>query len=159
MRGKRREGAPVLNIGLGELLVVGVLVLVFVGPDRLPELMRFLGKHYGRLRRASDDLRRAFQMEVDKQDADRRAEEIRRRREELLARRRLEAEAMRKGTEQDTPTEEIPGEPREPESHVAAARKVLEQVAEAGPVARQGPVVLPKPPVEEPEPVADGAKA
>ncbi len=87
-----------LNIGMAELMVIGVLVIVFVGPDELPELMRWLGRGYGKLRRASDDLRRAFQLEVDKVDAEARAEEIERRRGEMQARRearRAEIEAKR----------------------------------------------------------------
>ena len=87
-----------LNIGMAELMVIGVLVIVFVGPDDLPELMRWLGRGYGKLRRASDDLRRAFQLEVDKVDAEARAEEIERRRAEMQARRearRAEIEAKR----------------------------------------------------------------
>ena len=82
-----------ISLGISELLVVAVLVIVFVGPDRLPEMMRFVGRQYGRLRRASDELRRAFQLEVDRVDSEQRAQEIRLRREELMARRRAEREA------------------------------------------------------------------
>jgi sec-independent protein translocase protein TatB len=106
-----------ISFGITELLVIAVLVIVFVGPDRLPEMMRFVGKQYGRLRRASDELRRAFQLEVDRVDADSRAKEIRKRREELMARRRTEREAkadgpVARGDELDTtppPEDEDPG--------------------------------------------------
>ncbi len=77
-----------ISFGFVELAVIAVLVIVFVGPDRMPEMMRFVGRQYGRLRRASDELRRAFQLEVDRVDADKRATEIRKRREELLAKRK-----------------------------------------------------------------------
>ncbi len=104
-----------ISLGFTELLVIGVLVIVFVGPDRLPDLMRFVGRQYGRLRRASDELRRAFQLEVDRVDADHRAEEIRRRREDLL---------QRRGTSQEeTPTRAVARpeaplleDPQEPET-------------------------------------------
>ncbi|GEM_PF-1329931 len=106
-----------ISFGFMELLVIAVLVIVFVGPDRLPEMMRFVGKQYGRLRRASDELRRAFQIEVDRVDGDRRAQEIRKRREELMARRRAEREANADGpvardddlTPQTPPDDEDPG--------------------------------------------------
>ena len=57
-----------LNIGLWELLVIVVAGLVFVGPERLPNVMRFLGRSYAKVRHASRDLRMAFQQEVDRVD-------------------------------------------------------------------------------------------
>ena len=53
-----------LNIGLSEMLVIAILAIVFIGPDDLPEMMRFLGRQYAKLRRASDELRNAFQIET-----------------------------------------------------------------------------------------------
>lgn len=79
-----------LNIGLTELLLVAALAIVVIGPDGLPELLKGMGRLYGRVRGASTELRRTFQSEVDKVMADQRAEEIQRRREEILARRREE---------------------------------------------------------------------
>ena len=70
-----------LNIGMGELFVIGLLGLVVVGPERLPEVMRFLGRNYAKLKRATSDLRKAFQFEVDKVQTEHRAEIIRARRE------------------------------------------------------------------------------
>jgi sec-independent protein translocase protein TatB len=80
------------GLGWNELLVVGILAVVVVGPERLPEMMKFLGRQYGKLRRASDELRRAFMFEADKVDQERRLEELRKRREEA----RKRAEAIRK---------------------------------------------------------------
>jgi sec-independent protein translocase protein TatB len=76
------------NFGLTEMLLIGILVIVFVGPDDLPKMLKTLGRAYGKIRRASYELRRAFTLEVDKVEADSRADEIRRRRQELLERRR-----------------------------------------------------------------------
>jgi len=93
-----------ISFGFVELAVIAVLVIVVVGPDRMPEMMRYVGKQYGRLRRASDELRRAFQLEVDRVDADRRAVEIRTRREELLAeRKKAREEAKDQGKEPEGP--------------------------------------------------------
>ena len=55
-----------LNFGLGEIIVVGVVALVFVGPERLPEMLRYLGKMYGKLRAATYEIRREFTIEVDR---------------------------------------------------------------------------------------------
>ncbi len=76
------------GLGWQELLFVVVLALVIVGPDRLPEMLRFLGRQYGKLRRASDELRRAFMFEADKVDQEQRIAELKKRRE--AARKRAE---------------------------------------------------------------------
>jgi len=38
------------NIGLGEILFIAILVLVFIGPERLPQLMRQLGEYTAQIR-------------------------------------------------------------------------------------------------------------
>ena len=81
-----------LNFGLGEIAIILVLAIVVVGPDRLPEMLRFLGKQYGRVMRASNELRRAFMIEADREDAEKRAEALRKRREQA----RQRAEEARK---------------------------------------------------------------
>jgi TatA/E family protein of Tat protein translocase len=48
--------------GTPELLVIFVLVLVLFGPDKLPELARQLAKGMRQLRRASNDLKRQFNL-------------------------------------------------------------------------------------------------
>jgi sec-independent protein translocase protein TatB len=71
----------VFDLGFGEMLVIAVLVIVFVGPDGLPDMMRVLGRFYAQIRRASDDLRRTFNAEVARVESDRRRDELRQRRE------------------------------------------------------------------------------
>lgn len=84
---------PSLGLGFGEILVIVALVIVFVGPDRMPQLFRTMGRQYGKLVRASDELKRAFVLEADRVDADKRADDLRRRREEAK-KRAEEARAM-----------------------------------------------------------------
>jgi Tat protein translocase TatB subunit len=48
------------GIGMTELLVILVIGLIVLGPKRLPELARSLGKGLAEFRRASTDLRREF---------------------------------------------------------------------------------------------------
>ncbi|HJN73353.1 MAG TPA: twin-arginine translocase TatA/TatE family subunit [Myxococcota bacterium] len=127
------------NLGLTEMLVIFILVVVFVGPDDLPELMKFLGRAYGKIRRASNELRRAFTLEVDKVEAEGRAAEIRKRREALVARRREET-ASRKAAEESgeslepepvpkpAPESEPKSEPApETPEHTATAEEALEE--------------------------------
>ena len=80
------------GLGWNEIFFIGILAVVIVGPERLPEMMKFLGRQYGKLRRASDELRRAFLFEADKVDQEKRLEELRKRRE----RARQRADEIRK---------------------------------------------------------------
>lgn len=73
------------DIGLQEFLVIGILVLLFFPPDDLPTLFRQAGRVYAKVRGASDDLRRAFNAEVARAEADMRLDDLRQRREAALA--------------------------------------------------------------------------
>lgn len=73
-----------LNLGLGEILIFSVLALVVVGPERLPTMVRFMGRQYGKLMRASRDLRRAFYMEAERVESTERRAELKRKREEAI---------------------------------------------------------------------------
>ncbi len=48
------------GIGMTELLVIGVIALLVLGPKRLPEMARSLGRGLAEFRRASTDIRREF---------------------------------------------------------------------------------------------------
>jgi Tat protein translocase TatB subunit len=48
------------GIGMTELMVIFVIGLIVLGPKKLPELARTLGKSLAEFRRASNDLRREF---------------------------------------------------------------------------------------------------
>ena len=48
------------GIGMPELLVIFVIALIVLGPKRLPELARSLGKSLNEFRRASSEMRREF---------------------------------------------------------------------------------------------------
>ena len=50
----------VFGIGMTELMVILVIGLLVLGPKRLPELARSLGRGLAEFRRASTDMRREF---------------------------------------------------------------------------------------------------
>jgi sec-independent protein translocase protein TatB len=58
-----------LNIGLGEIVLIACLLLVVVGPERLPKLLRMAGRQYAKLRAAANELQNAFMDEGDMLDA------------------------------------------------------------------------------------------
>ena len=65
-----------LNFGFFEIIVVVVLSLVVVGPERLPIVVRYLGRQYGKLMRASQELRRAFILEAERVDAEEKQQKL-----------------------------------------------------------------------------------
>ena len=69
------------DLSLGEIGVIALLVLVFFDADQLPGLMRQAGRIYAKVRGASDELRRAFNVEVARAEAETRREQMERRRE------------------------------------------------------------------------------
>jgi len=59
----------VFGIGMPELILILALALIVLGPKRLPEIARALGKGMGEFRRATDKLKEEFrQVEDDIED-------------------------------------------------------------------------------------------
>ncbi len=52
------------SLGSEELLFILVMALVFLGPRKLPQMSRSLGKHLADFRRASEDFKRTWDREV-----------------------------------------------------------------------------------------------
>lgn len=49
------------NIGLGELLVIGLFILIFFGPKKIPDIARSLGKAVREFRKAMQDVQSEIQ--------------------------------------------------------------------------------------------------
>jgi len=52
------------NIGLGEVLFIAILVLVFIGPERLPQLMKQLGEYTAQVRGVIRNFNQEFAEEL-----------------------------------------------------------------------------------------------
>ena len=66
------------NLGFPELVTIFVVALVIFGPRKLPELGRSLGKGLSEFKRASNELKRTWEDEVDavKHEVDVQKEEL-----------------------------------------------------------------------------------
>jgi sec-independent protein translocase protein TatB len=58
------------DIGWSELLVIGVVAIIVVGPKELPRLMRTFGHYAGKLRRAASEFQRQFEEAVRESEID-----------------------------------------------------------------------------------------
>lgn len=58
------------NLGMPELIFIFALALLIFGPKKLPELGKQLGKGLGEFKRASTDLKRSIEEEVEKATRD-----------------------------------------------------------------------------------------
>jgi len=53
------------SIGTSELLLIGVVALMFLGPRRMPEMARKLGKIMSEFRGSANEFKETWQREVD----------------------------------------------------------------------------------------------
>lgn len=57
-----------LNLGTGEIVLIAVVALLVLGPARLPELARGIGKFIREFRRQTDDVRTVVEREFYRMD-------------------------------------------------------------------------------------------
>lgn len=77
------------DIGFSELVLIGLLALLVLGPKRLPEVARTAGRWVARMRRFVEDVRRDFDRELRGDEL----KELRRLKEELDETRRIISES------------------------------------------------------------------
>ncbi|GAB1410743.1 Sec-independent protein translocase protein TatB [Desulfovibrionales bacterium] len=65
------------GIGSTELIVILIVALIVIGPAKLPEMARSLGKALGEFRRVSTDVKRTIEMEAEQEEQRTRTEEAR----------------------------------------------------------------------------------
>ena len=54
------------GIGLPEMIIIAIVALIFIGPDKLPGVLRAIGKGLVELKRATSDVRSTVQEEMQK---------------------------------------------------------------------------------------------
>ena len=65
------------DISFSELLLIGVVALVVVGPERLPKVARTIGLLVGRAQRYVNDVKTELQREANLEEINRMREEAR----------------------------------------------------------------------------------
>jgi Tat protein translocase TatB subunit len=53
------------SIGTSELILIGLVALIFLGPRKLPDLARSLGKAMNEFRRSSNEFKQVWEREVE----------------------------------------------------------------------------------------------
>ena len=53
------------NLGFSEILILGVIALIFIGPKKLPELARTVGRLLNECKRATSDFQNTFTASID----------------------------------------------------------------------------------------------
>ena len=56
------------GIGFPELIIILIVALLVVGPTKLPEVARSVGRMLGEFRRMADDVKDSLAQEFDKED-------------------------------------------------------------------------------------------
>ena len=65
------------GIGLPEMIIIAVVALIFIGPDKLPGVLRSIGKGLVELKRATSDVRSTVQEEMQKIEEEIELKEVR----------------------------------------------------------------------------------
>jgi len=67
----------VFEVGLGEILLTGVVALLVLGPERLPQAARVVGLWVGRLRRQWDGIKQDWETELQAEELRRNLDSVR----------------------------------------------------------------------------------
>jgi TatA/E family protein of Tat protein translocase len=65
------------GVGMQEIIVILVVALIVIGPKKLPDLARALGRAIGEFKRAADDLKEDLDIKGLREERDRLVQEIR----------------------------------------------------------------------------------
>ncbi len=120
-----------LNIGMTELLIFGIIALLVLGPEKLPEAVRFVGTWYGKIKRMVSNVQNDLDREL-------RLSELREQMQAEMQRiQQLEAkmQAQMADLQQPIVTEELKVKPQPAQASVSY-QPIVQPVS---------PVYLPKP--------------
>lgn len=103
------------GIGFFELVVIAIFAIVFVGPSRLPEMMRKAGRLFVQARRMSNEVRTSVNDVIRTAEAEIQAEERKALEEILMIKQKIHA--LGQESTQETANSNIKAEPETYSSH------------------------------------------
>ncbi|MEN5358032.1 Sec-independent protein translocase protein TatB [Stenotrophomonas sepilia] len=109
------------DIGFSELLVIAVVALVVLGPERLPKAARFAGLWVRRARNQWDSVKQELERELQAEDIKRQMQEVRQGMQDTENQLRASGEAIRREAQQqgDTLAQEVRAPaPADPPPHM-----------------------------------------
>ena len=115
------------DIGFSELLVIGVVALVVIGPERLPKVARTLGHLLGRAQRYVNDVKTDINREMQ-------LDELKKLQSEVTASARALEDSVRKEYESARATVEAPAQ-----EAMASLDHAAEELRQAAPQELVGP--------------------
>jgi sec-independent protein translocase protein TatB len=118
-----------LNLGMGEIVMILVVALVFLGPKKLPELASGIGKMIRELRKATSDIKNEIELD----------ETIRKPVEELREAMTLHPEELKRRDLERSAREAREKAEREEEAKRKAVEEAAKKVPEAAPPAPAPP--------------------
>lgn len=133
------------DIGFSELMLIGLVALVVIGPERLPKVARTVGHMLGRLQRYVADVKSDIQREIQLDELKKLQSEMKDSARELESSIRTEVSEVKSSFEQGTA--EAKASIAELEAQLAAAR------------AAQAAVTTDPPAAEAPTPGGEAANA
>jgi len=86
----------VFDIGFSELLVIAIVALVVLGPERLPKAARFAGLWVRRARNQWDSVKQELERELQAEDIKRQMQDVRRSMQDTETELRASGEAVRR---------------------------------------------------------------
>ena len=64
------------GMGMPEIILIMAVALIVIGPKKLPELAKTLGKAFGEFRKATSDLKDTFTVDIETPPAEKKSGEI-----------------------------------------------------------------------------------
>ena len=116
------------GIGTTELMIILVIALIVIGPQKLPEIARTLGKGFAEFKRMSNDVKRTVDLEAERLEQEERQSKVKKR----LFDEKPDTEAGPEQPPEEAGQKESPAEDQAAESDAPGAGSSRETEKSAG---------------------------